>query len=314
MKRRLLIAGLAAPLLALLAVAWIGSNGVLRPPWYVNRSPEQGLPPLDGDAFRMSLWAGSVHDPRRDFGLDFSDVAFPTADGATLRGWLVPAPGAGVGVVLVHGAAADRREFLRTLPAFHEAGYAALLFDCREHGTSDGSGRGFSLGGREAADVSAAAAFLGAQPGIARIAAVGTSQGAASSILAAASDPAIDLVVAENPFTRARDFLPDAVARIAGVPVPLNSLVATVALWRMGPRMEPIDVVARIAPRPILFLHGTKDAFIPSEESRELFARAGEPKELWIAANGEHAQLWNLDPAEWNRRVVGFVARYLPAR
>jgi fermentation-respiration switch protein FrsA (DUF1100 family) len=68
-------------------------------------------------------------------------------------------------------------------------------------------------------------------------------------------------------------------------------------------------VVARIAPRPILFLHGTKDTAISVRHSERLYALAGEPKELWIIEGGEHAALWNPDPAAWRERVVGFVAR-----
>ena len=98
----------------------------------------QGLRPIDLASF--SHWAGGYRDPRTDLGLDFEEVELPGPAGATLRGWWVPgAEGATAGLVAVHGAGADRREFLRHVPLFHAQGYPVLLFDCRERGTSDGA-------------------------------------------------------------------------------------------------------------------------------------------------------------------------------
>ena len=76
----------ATLLLALwLAVGWLGSGYVLRPPWYPGVSPDGTLPAVAGDAF------GGIHtDPHTEFGIAFEDVAFPAEDGQTLRGWFVP--------------------------------------------------------------------------------------------------------------------------------------------------------------------------------------------------------------------------------
>ena len=46
--------------------------------------------------------------------------------------------------------------------------------------------------------------------------------------------------------------------------------------------------LARLAPRPWLMIHGEKDAYISPTIARELFVRAGEPKELWIVPNAKH--------------------------
>lgn len=313
MRRALVVLAVAA--LGAVAIVWIATEQILRPPWHQHRTPEQGLAPLDDSGFAQDVWAGFVHDPQRDAGLAYEDVAFPAADGSTLRGWLVRAEGATAGLVAVHGGGADRREFLRQLPSFHAAGYTVLLFDCREHGISDGTGRGLSIGVRESQDVSAAVQRLRAEPGILRAAAIGTSQGGASVILAAARDPGIDAVVAENPFTRADELLPPLLEQ-AGAPRWLARVFTQAALWRIGPAVQrgPIDVIGEIAPRPLLLMHGADDDVIASERSEALYARAGEPKELWIVPRGRHAALWNADPAAWEQRVNGFLARSLGSR
>lgn len=271
-------------------------------------------------AAEFFVWQGGYRDPQTDLGLEFETVELPARDGSVLRGWYVPGqPGATAGVVAVHGAGADRREFLRQVPLLHAAGYPVVLFDCREHGISDGTGRGVSLGIRESEDVAAVVVWAKQVRGLERVAVIGTSQGAASAILAAAAEPSIDVVIAENAFTSIRDLVRDldGLQEVRPTPDWLVDLVAATAVWRMGGwgRPAPIEVVGAIAPRPLLLMHGTHDRAIPWAHSERLRAAAGEPVELWIVEGGEHAALFNHAPDEWKRRVLGFLARWLgPAR
>lgn len=314
--KRFVRASLAALLLLALAygaVVWLGSSAVLMPPWYAPSTPEKGLVSHEGNTFYEQGYQGVYRDPGRDFGYAFADVSFPAADGSMLRGWYVPGPGdSSVAVATVHGAGADRRDFLRHLPLLHEAGYPVLQFDCREHGISDGAARGVSLGAREHEDVSSAVAWLKQQRGFERVAVLGTSQGGASVILAAAADPSIDVVIAENPFTRIVDLVRDS-QPARGVPLFVLDSIATLAVWRMGAfgLPAPIDVVAKIAPRPLLLMHGTEDRAIPFEHSQRLADRAGDPSELWILDGAKHAALVNADREGWRARVVGFLRRWL---
>ena len=214
----------AAALLAPVGGAWVIAVFAVHWPGYQHRTPAEGLPPRDAPA---------SGDPRSAHGYAFEEVEFPAADGSTLRGWFVPgAPEARAGVVTVHGAGDDRRWFVRHLPIFHEAGYPVLLLDCREHGVSDGVGRGISFGIREHRDVSSAVAYLRRERGLARVAVIGTSQGGASVILAAASDPEIDAVIAENPFTSVVDLLRDTHGEDGAPPRPLAGLIAFFVAWR----------------------------------------------------------------------------------
>jgi fermentation-respiration switch protein FrsA (DUF1100 family) len=248
--------------------------------------------------------------PQTEFGIAYEDVDFPAEDGQTLRGWFVPRAnraGAGQGgaaLVLVHGGGGDRRDYLRHLPLFHSAGWPVLLFDCREQGASAGRGLGVSFGAREHRDVSSAVAWLRGVRGFTRVGILGTSQGGASVILAAARDAGIDAVAAENPFADLEDMLWFGARE---VPAPLRWPLMKFANWRLyGGEPQPLDVVDRIAPRPLLILHGTDDEVIQAEQSEQLFVRAGEPKQLWIAAGAGHTQLFDVHPQDYARRVLAF--------
>ena len=157
------------------------------------------------------IWQGGYRDPRTDLGLDYETVELPARDGSTLRGWLVPGasrarpPGSSPCTAAAPTGASSCARFPRSTGA----GYPVLLFDCREQGISDGAGRGISLGIRESEDARAAVAWAKRTRGLERVALIGTSQGAASAILAAAADPSIDAVIAENPFTSIRELIRD---------------------------------------------------------------------------------------------------------
>lgn len=311
-RRTRLWAGSAAGLLLALwlAAGWIGSSMVMRPPWHAWPAPDGRLQPSDN-----ASWHGADSDPEQEFGIAFEDVAFPAEDGQPLRGWFVPPQGVragagppqgqgGAAIVLVHGGGADRRDYLRHLPLYHEAGWPVLLFDCREQGASGGQGLGVSFGAREHRDVSSAVAWLRGVKGYLRVGVSGTSQGGASVILAAARDAGIDAVVAENPFATLYELLWFGARE---VPVPLRWPLAQFSVWRLyGGDPQPIDAVGRIAPRPLLIIHGTDDSIIEFEQSERLFAAAGEPKDLWIASGAEHTQVYDVHPEEYTRRVLAF--------
>lgn len=295
-------------LLLVVGGIWYGSEMVMKPPWYEHRTPEQGLrPPND---FMLEGWAPGLNDPKTDFGVAYEEIEFEAVDGSTLRGWWVPgAPGAKSGIVTVHGAAADRRDFLRHLPMLRANGHPVLLFDEREHGISDGTGKGISYGIRESHDVSSAVAFAKDVKGIERVAVLGTSQGGASVILAAARDDRIDAVISENPFTRIEDLLGDT-AMMREVPGQLRGAIIRLSLWRMGsgPQDGPIDHVAAIAPRPLFILHGKADPVIPFGHSERIMEAAAHPTaELWLPEEARHAAIINRWPEEYATRVQGFI-------
>jgi alpha-beta hydrolase superfamily lysophospholipase len=73
------------------------------------------------------------------------------------------------------------------------------------------------------------------------------------------------------------------------------------------------DVVGRMAPRPLLLLHSSVDSVTPTEQSVELFKRAGQPCDLHLFAETDHFMF-----AEENTRVrtvvFDWLEKYFPAK
>jgi len=56
---------------------------------------------------------------------------------------------------------------------------------------------------------------------------------------------------------------------------------------------------------------GGADVVVSVESGRKLYAAAHQPKELWFEPEVGHAQFFEKMPQEYERRVVGFLDRYL---
>ncbi len=72
----------------------------------------------------------------------------------------------------------------------------------------------------------------------------------------------------------------------------------------------PESLVGRISPRPVLLLHGETDLLVPVDESRSLFAHAGEPRELAIVPGMGHFD-WTVPQDERFDRVMQMVGGWL---
>jgi fermentation-respiration switch protein FrsA (DUF1100 family) len=87
-------------------------------------------------------------------------------------------------------------------------------------------------------------------------------------------------------------------------------------LWPVYPqllwtRYEPWRWIDRLPPIPLLFIHGDRDPVIPVGMTRKLYARAHEPKELWIVPGAGHNGLRQEAGDAYDTRVADFFSRAL---
>jgi len=74
--------------------------------------------------------------------------------------------------------------------------------------------------------------------------------------------------------------------------------------------LRPIDRVGAIK-APKLFIAGAKDQHTKLDESREIFAAASEPKELWVVEAAAHVDVHQMAKEEYERRILDFFEKRL---
>jgi fermentation-respiration switch protein FrsA (DUF1100 family) len=266
------------------------------------------------------LLAGQIVRRRRpdaahlpgSLGLPFEHVTFTARDGIELGGRLVGEgirPGARRPVVLFcAGLFGSMDGDTPLLPDFVRAGFDVLQFDWRAHGVSDG--RCATLGVREVDDLLGAIDFLQAR-GVRRIGLLGFSMGGAVALRVAARDPRVSCVVCDGGFVNIAHALTGYLREKLGLPLrPFVRLVLALAGVRLGGlRLEetsPLSEVGRISPRPVLFVHGGADPFVPVEDQEAIYAACGQPKALWRVDRAGHREAHRLEPDTYRERVIGF--------
>jgi pimeloyl-ACP methyl ester carboxylesterase len=72
------------------------------------------------------------------------------------------------------------------------------------------------------------------------------------------------------------------------------------------------EVVGNVAPRPLLLIHSAKDSVTPTEQSIEMFKRAGQPAELHLFAGLDHFLFAEKSTRVWNM-MRQWLDTYFPA-
>ena len=189
-----------------------------------------------------------------------------------------------------------------------------LVLELRGHGRSSGAS---TLGAREATDVDAALRWGRAQ-GYQRIATVGFSFGAGVVICHAGLHGGVDAVAAVS--APSRWYIRDT-PKMRALHVMVESSggrlfarlwfkVRLAGGWRTVPP-SPLEVVHRIAPTPLLIVHGDADHYFPIEHPLALAAAAGEGCQVWLEPGFSHAEN-QLSPALADR-LAAWLARPLAA-
>ena len=243
------------------------------------------------------------------------------ADGVALSGVVLPSraellPGQRpVTLVLAHGFtnSVAYPAFVRLAGWLSRFGEVRAL-DFRGHGRSGG---GTGAGGDpELLDVDAAVAAARAD-GAEVVVTVGLSMGGGAALRQAAlGDHRPDAVVSVSAVSRwyVRDTPP--MRRV-------HWLLETTAGRRLGAaalrlRLDvpwltvppaPVQVVSRIAPTPLLLVHGDQDAYFPLEHFRTLAQAAGPGATVWVVPGMGHAETGTTAPlaeriGRWVREAV----------
>ncbi len=211
-----------------------------------------------------------LYETPADWGLDYEDVTFHTADDVQLHGWYIPNPQSEHVLLFFHGNAGNISHRRHSIEIFHRLGLNVFIIDYRGYGQSKGKPgeRGLYQ------DATAAWRYLTGEKGFTnnQVLIFGRSLGGAVAAKLASEVQARGLIL-ESTFSSAQDF-----ARVA-FPV-LSRLVLMRYDFNTADRIQRVNY-------PVLVLHSPDDEIMPYQLGEKVFRTANQPKEF-INMQGDH--------------------------
>ncbi len=217
----------------------------------------------------------------------YEDLYFQTSDGLALHAWYLKARPEKKGTILfLHGNAENISTHVNNVLWLTDFGYDVFAFDYRGYGKSEGSP---TIAGVHADARAALETILGlTQKAGERIIILGQSLGGAIAVHTTANSPhknRIKTLIIDSAFSDYQVIAREKLALFAVTWIfqyPLAALFAD--------EHSPLKWMKRLAPVPVLILHGAKDTIVPPHHSRMLYDAALAPKDFWLVENAGHVQ------------------------
>lgn len=221
------------------------------------------------------------YDTPASVGLKFEEVVFTSSDGTSLTGWFIPATGyqnpknAKGTVIHFHGNAQNMSAHWRFVGWLPQRGFNVFVFDYRGYGASQGSPEPKGV----FEDSNSAVNYVRSRDDVDRehLIVFGQSLGGTNAIAAVGSGnrAGIQAIAIEATFFSYSSIVSDKWFGIGAF---------------IDDTFSAENYVGRLAPIPLLLIHGTSDPVIPYDHSLRLMDRAHAPKRLVTVEGGGHIE------------------------
>jgi alpha-beta hydrolase superfamily lysophospholipase len=192
--------------------------------------------------------------------------------------WLPEARPPWPGVVVLHGAGSRKENHADFGRLASGMGWAALAYDQRGHGDSEGEMSPAAL-----TDAARMARLLAGVEGVdpERVCVRGSSMGGLVAIHAAATASAVRGAIAICPAAES-----GLVRELRRGGLEMRADADALIPWLQEHDLR--DAVALMGAKPLILLHARGDDVIPAQWSEKLYERAGEPRKLVVVPGGHH--------------------------
>lgn len=261
---------------------------------------------------------GAEGDKARQAFLDRAEVEeidITAPDGARLKGRVVvPQSSNGRLVLACHGArSSGLGEFCFMLHYLYDNGYTVVMPDHRGCGDSDGKFLGY--GTHESRDTFLWLDYARKRFPDLEIFLLGVSMGAATVLMMSdkVTDSAVKGIIADCPYSSAWDEFSYQIKTSFHLPefpiLHICSLYCRIFAGYWFSEASPLNAVKN-AKRPILFIHGNADDFVPTFMTDKLYDACPTEKYKLIVDGAVHARSYYQDSKSYQRAIAEFMDRY----
>ena len=215
--------------------------------------------------------------------------------------------------VLCHGYTVGKLIMSQYAAILMDLGFTCIVYDHRNHGDNDKSVN-TTMGLLEREDLKTVIDWAIDRFGSSiRIITYGESMGSATVLSHLEIDDRPVLTIADCGYSSLRDLSEYLLKESYHLPVWPILPLARLILKITGP-FDIRDVCPEkgviATDKPILFIHGTKDTFVPTRMSVEMSKLGNGPRELYLCEGAVHAQSAVIDPVRYRETVSNFINKY----
>ena len=198
---------------------------------------------------------------------------------------------------------------------FHDLGYNVLVPDARGHGRSEGDYIGF--GWPERKDYVQWIDKILAETGQSQqIVLYGVSMGAATVMMTSGEKLPnnVKAIIEDCGYSSVDEELAYQLKDMFNLPsFPLIQVTSLITKIRAGYFFGEASAVDQLTKntKPMLFIHGDADTFVPYNMLAKVYAATKGPKEKYVVKGAEHAKAYQADPEKYQQTVKEFLAKYV---
>ncbi len=218
-------------------------------------------------------------------------------------------------VITAHGYMGNAETMANYAKMFHDLGYNVLVPDARGHGKSEGDYIGF--GWPERKDyVQWIDQIIQKEGSSQKIVLYGISMGAATVMMTSGEKlpENVKAIIEDCGYSSVNEELGYQLDDMFHLPAfPLMQVTSLITRIRAGYFFGDANAVKQLEKntRPMLFIHGDADTFVPYEMLDKVYDATKGPKEKYVVKGAEHAKAYAVDPEKYQRVVQDFLAKYV---
>lgn len=247
----------------------------------------------------------------------YEQVSIRSHDGLKLCAYYMEAsPVTNRTVILAHGYASKGKYNANFARMYYEKfGFNVLMPDARGHGQSEGDYIGF--GWPDRLDYLQWVNYIIERTGpIAEIVLHGISMGGATVLMTSGENlpHQVKAVVSDCAYSSVLEQVSYQLRRMYGLPAfPVVQVTSLLTKLKAGYTFDEASAVEQVkkARVPILFIHGTADAYVPFDMVHKLFEAALGEKDLYVVKGATHGMAYSANPEKYQEVVAEFLAKHM---
>lgn len=217
-------------------------------------------------------------------------------------------------IVIAHGFGGSSAHMAEYAGLFHELGYNVLLPDDRGNGQSQGNYTGY--GWPDRLDYLKWIHQVIRRNGQdSQIVVFGVSMGGATTMMISGekTPSQVKAFIEDCGYTSVYDEIKYQAKSMYNLPeYPLVPVVSEINKLKNGYSFKQASALKQVAKnhKPMLFIHGTADTFVPTRMVYPLYRADAGPKQLVLVKGAAHAKSFAHNPKLYRQTVTAFLARY----